>query len=52
MQNGSPAPQQKATATQEPTNGETLTGEIGTPGVSNTLTQTVLELLAVLPSLL
>jgi hypothetical protein len=37
---------------QEPTGGATLNGEIATPGVSDTLTQTVLDLLAVLPSLL
>lgn len=46
-----PAPP-PASATQEPTGDVTLNGEMGTPGVSDTLTQTVLELLAVLPSLL
>jgi hypothetical protein len=50
---GSPTPPPTAaSAVQEPTEGETLNGEIGTPGVSATLTQTVLELLAVLPALL
>jgi hypothetical protein len=52
MANGSPAPTQQATTTQEPTSGETLNGEIGTPGVSDTLTQTALDVLALLPSLL
>jgi hypothetical protein len=41
-----------ASATQEPTDEPTLIGEMGTPGVSESLTQTVLELLAVLPSIL
>jgi len=45
---GSPAPPPTSNAVREPTEGETLNGEIGTPGVSDTLTQTVLELLAVL----
>ena len=49
---GSPAPPPTSHAVQEPTSGETLNGEMGTPGVSDTLTQTVLELLAVLPTLL
>ncbi len=45
-----PAP---ASATQEPTGGATLNGIIHIPpGESESLTQTVLELLAVLPSLL
>jgi hypothetical protein len=48
---GSPAPP-TSNAVQEPTEGETLNGEIATPGVSDTLTQTVLELLAALPALL
>jgi hypothetical protein len=43
-----PTPPQPATATQEPTDGEMLTP----PGVSETLTQITLELLAVLPSIL
>jgi hypothetical protein len=47
---GSPAPPPPtSTAAQD---GETLPGEIATPGVSATVTQTVLDLLAVLPSLL
>jgi hypothetical protein len=41
-----PAP---ASAIQEPTNEPTLNGEIHTPGLSESLTQTALELLAVLP---
>ena len=50
---GSPVPlPPTSTAVQEPTDGETLNGEIATPGVSDTLTQTVLKLLAVLPPLL
>jgi hypothetical protein len=51
---GSPTtpPPQPASAAQEPTDGVTLNGEMGTPGVSESLTQTVLELLAVLPSIL
>jgi hypothetical protein len=50
MQNGSPVPPppQPATAVQEPT----LNGEMSTPEVSDTLTQTALDLLALLPSLL
>lgn len=49
---GSPAPPPTSNAVQEPTSGETLNGEIATPGMSATLTQTVLDLLAALPSLL
>jgi hypothetical protein len=49
---GSPAPPPTSNAVQEPTEGVTLNGEIATPGVSATLTQTVLELLTVLPALL
>jgi hypothetical protein len=49
---GSPVPPPTSTAVQETTSGETLNGEMGTPGASDTLTQTVLELLAFLPSLL
>lgn len=52
----SPQPQPTPTparATQEPTGGETLNGEMSTPpGVSESLTQLTLELLAVLPSIL
>jgi hypothetical protein len=49
MQNDKPAPPpQPATAMQEPTNGVTLNGEMGTPGLSESLTQTALTLLAVL----
>lgn len=44
-----PAP---ASAIQEPTNEPTFNGEIHTPGLSGSLRQTALELLAVLPSLL
>jgi hypothetical protein len=46
-----PAPP-PARATQEPTDDVTLNGEMHTPGVSDSLTLTALELLAVLPSLL
>ena len=50
---GSPTPPpQPASAVQEPTDGPTLNGEMGTPGVSERLTQITLELLAVLPSIL
>lgn len=49
---GSPVPPPTSTVVQEPTGSETLNGEIATPGVSDTLMQTVLELLALLPSLL
>jgi hypothetical protein len=51
---GAPAPPPEPTPTsavQEPTGGETLNGEISTPGVSDSLTEVALELLAVLPSL-
>jgi hypothetical protein len=42
-----------ASATQEPTDGATLNGEMPTPpDVSEGLTQIALELLAVLPSIL
>jgi hypothetical protein len=45
-----PAPQPPSVTAQEPTGGETLNGEIGTPGVSDALTQIALELLtSVLP---
>jgi hypothetical protein len=46
-------PPQPATAAPEPTDGATLNGEIHIPpGVSESLTQITLELLAVLPSIL
>jgi hypothetical protein len=50
MPNGSPVPPppQPATAAQQSTDETTLNGEMPTPG----LTQVVLDLLAVLPSLL
>ena len=53
MQNDAPAPPppQPATAAQEPTDGVTLNGEMQNR-VAESLTQTALELLAVLPSLL
>lgn len=46
-----PAPT-PARATQEQTGNITLNGEIPTPGVTESLKRTVLELLAVLPSIL
>jgi hypothetical protein len=47
-----PAPEPTpASAAQEPTEGVTLNGEMHTPGMTESLTQTVLELLAVLPSI-
>jgi hypothetical protein len=49
-----PAPEptpSPATAAQEPADGVTLNSEISTPGVTESLKQTVLELLAVLPSI-
>jgi hypothetical protein len=50
---GSPEPPPPTTtAVQEPTGGEPLPGEVATPGVTEAVTQTMLELLAVLPSLL
>jgi hypothetical protein len=49
---GSPTTLPAASAVQEPTGGETLNGEIHTPGVSDTLTQIALELLTALPALL
>lgn len=42
MQNDKP----QGNTMQEPTSGETLNGEIHTPGVSDSLTQAILELLA------
>ena len=47
-----PPPSQPATAEQEPTDDATLKGEIQTTGVSDSLTQAALDLLALLPSLL
>jgi hypothetical protein len=47
----SPAPP-PTSAAQEQTGGETLNGEMGVPGVSDSLTQTALDLLALLPPLL
>lgn len=61
MQNGSPAPPPPpppASAVQDTTDGATLNGEMGTPGVISTpgasdiLTRAALDLLALLPSLL
>ena len=51
-------PPQPATAVQEPTDGTTLNGEMPNPGeihttgASDILTETALDLLALLPSLL
>ena len=47
-----PTPPQSASATQEPRDAATLNGEVETPGVSGSLTQTALDLLALLPSLI
>ena len=48
-----PAPEPpSASTTQELTEGATLNGEMHTPGVSESLMQTALDLLTVLPSLL
>lgn len=52
MPNWSPAPPPPAPAVQEPTDEATTDGEIQTTGVSNSLTQAALDLLALLPSLL
>lgn len=49
---GAPTPPPPASAAQEPTDDATLNGEMHTPGVSDSLTQTALDLLALLPSLL
>jgi hypothetical protein len=43
-----PPPAQPATAAQEPTDGVMLNGEMGTPGLSKSLTQITLELLVAL----
>ena len=47
-----PTPPQPASAVQEPTDEPTLSGEMSTPRVSDSLTLLALELLAVLPTLL
>lgn len=47
-----PPPPAPASAVQEPTDDATLNGEIHTPGLSDILTETALDLLAVLPALL
>lgn len=47
-----PTPPPPTSATQEPADGVTLNGVISTPDESESLTQTVLELLALLPSIL
>ena len=47
-----PPPPQPASAVQGPTGDATLNGEMPTPGVSDSLTQAALDLLALLPSLL
>jgi hypothetical protein len=47
-----PPPPPPASAVQDPADGATLNGDISTPGVSDSLTQTALDLLALLPSLL
>jgi len=51
---GSPTtpPPQPASVAPAPADSVTLNGEMATPGVSESLTQIALELLAVLPSLL
>ena len=50
---GSPVPPPPtSSAVQEPTDDATLNGEMHTPGVSDILTETALDLLAVLPALL
>lgn len=56
---GAPAPPPEPTPTpvstvpvQEPTDDGTLSGMMHTPGVSDILTETALDLLAILPSLL
>jgi hypothetical protein len=53
MPNLSPAPPpQPVSAVQEPTDDAMLDGIMHTPSVSGSLTQTALDLLALLPSLL
>ena len=54
---GAPTPPPEPTPTptsvmQEPTDGVTLNGEIHTPSVSESLTEIVLDVLTLLPSLL
>ena len=50
---GSPAPPPPPpSAVQEPTDDVTLNDDLHTPGVSDILTETALDLLALLPSLL
>ena len=52
---GAPAPPPEpppASVMQEPTNDAAVNGEIPTPGVSDILAETALDLLAVLPALL
>lgn len=50
MQNDAPKP--PTNTAQAPTDNATLNGDISTPGASESLTQTMLDLLALLPSLL
>lgn len=52
MPNDKPAPPPPPSTAQEPTDGATLNGEIQTTGAADILTQTALDLLALLPSLL
>ena len=47
-----PPPPQPATAAQEPMDDATLNGDTQFPGAADILTETALDLLAVLPSLL
>jgi len=47
-----PPPPPQTSAMQEPTDDTTLNGEMSTPDASGILTQTALDLLALLPSLL
>lgn len=47
-----PPPPQPASAVQEPTNDATLNGDMSTPSALDILTETALDLLALLPSLL
>ena len=47
-----PPPPQPASAVQEPSDDATLNGVMPTPGVSDILTETAINLLALLPSLL
>lgn len=54
MPNGltAPPPPPPPSAVQEPTEDAALNGEIHTPGASDILTETALDLFALLPSLL